>query len=58
MSKKCLKTVVFKQLEKMKSLEFLLLVFGLLGWSLALLEPSVRGKFIEIVGGLCSKIQW
>ena len=58
MSKKSLKTVVFKQLEKMKSLDFLLFVFGILGWCLALLEPSVRGKFIEIVGGLCSKIQW
>lgn len=55
---KSLKTVVLNQLSKLKSLQFLMLVFGLLGFALALIEPSIRGRFLDIVGALCSRVQW
>lgn len=55
---KSLKTVVLKQLSKLKSTQFLMLVFGLLAFALALIEPAARGKFLDIVGAICSRVQW
>ena len=51
---KSLKTVVLKQLSKLKSPQFLMLVFGLLAF--ALIEPAARGKFLDIVGASYSLI--
>ena len=55
---KSLKTVILKQIAKLKSPQFLMLVFGLLAFAVALIEPSVRVKFLDIMGAICLRVQW
>lgn len=49
---------ILKQIAKLKSPQFLMLVFGLLAFAVALIEPSVRVKFLDIVGAICLRVQW
>lgn len=44
-----LKTVLLKQINKLKSSAFLLLVFIFLAFILAILEPTIRAKFLDII---------
>lgn len=44
-----LKTVLLKQINKLKSPAFLLLVFIILAFVLAILEPAIRAKFLDII---------
>lgn len=55
---KSLKTIVLNQLARLSSLQFIFVVFGLMAFVLALIQPDIRGKFLDVVEVLCSKISW
>ncbi len=55
---KSLKTIVLKQLVRLNSRQFVFLLFGIMAFVLALLQPEIRGQFLNIVEALCSKISW
>lgn len=44
-----LKIVLLKQINKLKSPAFLLLVFIVLAFILAILEPTIRAKFLDVI---------
>lgn len=44
-----LRIVLLKQINKLKSPAFLLLVFIMLAFVLAILEPAIRVKFLDII---------
>nr|DAG09401.1 MAG TPA: hypothetical protein [Caudoviricetes sp.] len=55
---KSLKTIVLKHLARLNSRQFVFLLFGIMAFVLALLQPEIRGQFLNIVEALCSKISW
>lgn len=52
---KSLKTIVLKHLARLNSRQFVFLLFGIMAFVLALLQPEIRGQFLNIVEALCSK---